>query len=259
MSSLIFDIETIPDADSGRRLYDLKELSDADVVRALEQLQYQKNGSTFLPLYLHKIIVISLLYVSAQDIKIHSLHGEEKKIVKQFFNVLGKYKPQLVSWNGTHFDLPVLHYRSLLHSVVAPCYWEIGEKDRDFRFNNYLNRYHWRHLDLMEILAGYDRYTAAPLDKIAKLIGAPGKCGIDGSQVWDFYQQDKLEDIVNYCEADVVNTYLVYLRFQLMRGEFSAEKHYQSRHQLYQLLGTAEHQHLDSFIDHSFIENDPTL
>ncbi|MBC6414587.1 MAG: 3'-5' exonuclease [Chromatiales bacterium] len=247
MSTLIFDIETIPDADSGRRLHDFKDLSDADVVRALEQLQYQKNGSTFMPHYLHKIIVISLIHISEQDIKICSLKGEEDEIVKQFFKGLAKYTPQLVSWNGKRFDLPVLHYRSLLHKVAAPEYWEIGDNINNFRYNNYFNRYHWRHLDLMDVLAGYDTYAAAPLDKISKLIGTPGKGGVDGSQVWDFYQQGKLDEIVNYCETDVVNTYLVYLRFQLIRGKLTHQKHDDHCQQLYQLL--ENYQHLQHFIE----------
>ena len=249
MNTLIFDIETIPDAESGRRLHDLQDLSDADVVRALEQLQYQKNGSTFMPHYLHKIIVISLIHVSEKDIKICSLSGEEKEIVQQFFQGLEKYKPQLVSWNGKRFDLPVLHYRSLLHRVAAPSYWEIGDNVNNFRYNNYFNRYHWRHLDLMDVLAGYDSYAAAPLDKIAKLIGAPGKGGIDGSQVWDFYQQEKLEDIVNYCEADVVNTYLVYLRFQFIRGKLSGTSYDDSLKQLHQVLEQPQYKHLHHFVD----------
>ena len=249
MDTLIFDIETIPDADSGRRLYDFKDLSDEDVVRALEQLQYQKNGSTFMPHYLHKILVISLIHVSGQEIKICSLKGEEKEIVRQFFVGLEKYRPELVSWNGKRFDLPVLHYRCLLHRVVSPSYWETGDNETNFRYNNYFNRYHWRHLDLMDVLAGYNSYAVAPLDKIAKLIGAPGKSGIDGSRVWDFYLQGKLEEIINYCEADVVNTYLVYLRFQLIRGKLTPEHHDKDLKRLYRLLGGAEYKHLHRFIE----------
>ena len=249
MDTLIFDIETIPDAEGGRRLYDFEKLSDADVVRALEQLQYQKNGSNFMPHYLHKIIVISLIHVSEREIKICSLKGEEKEIVRQFFKGLEKYQPQLVSWNGKRFDLPVLHYRCLLHRVAAPSYWEIGDIKTNFRYNNYFNRYHWRHLDLMDVLAGYDSYAAAPLDKIAKLIGAPGKSGIDGSRVWDFYLQGKHEEIVNYCEADVVNTYLVYLRFQLIRGKHTPARHDECIEQLREMLKQPQYKHLHQFIE----------
>ena len=64
----------------------------------------------------------------------------------------------------------------------------------------------------------YTPKNNAPLDALAKLCGFPGKLGMDGSQVWPQYREGKLEDIRRYCETDVMNTYLVYCRFQKMRG-----------------------------------------
>jgi len=57
-----------------------------------------------------------------------------------------------------------------------------------------------RHLDLMDLLAMYTGRANAPLDELAKLIGFPGKLGMDGSKVWEAYQQGKLAEIRNYCE-----------------------------------------------------------
>ncbi len=125
---------------------------------------------------------------------------------------------RLVSWNGSGFDLPVLHYRGLIHGVQCARYWDQGEDDKEFKWNNYISRYHSRHLDLMDLLAMYTGRANAPLDELAKLIGFPGKLGMDGSQVWEAYQQGRLDEIRNYCETDVANTYLVFARFQLMRG-----------------------------------------
>src|SRR5690606_1633672 len=90
----------------------------------------------------------------------------------------------------------------------------------DFRFNNYVNRYHTRHLDLMDVLSMFQPRASAPLDEIARLIGAAGKLGMDGARVWDQFQAGGIGRIRNYCETDVVNTYLVYCRFQRMRGVF---------------------------------------
>jgi hypothetical protein len=92
---------------------------------------------------------------------------------------------------------------------------------KDFKWNNYINRYHMRHIDLMDVLAKHNGRANAPLDALAKLCGFPGKMGMDGSQVWPAYQAGQLEQIRQYCETDVVNTYLVYCRFQQMRGGFS--------------------------------------
>ncbi len=251
MSMLVFDIETIPDIASGRRLHGLDEdkVADEDVARALEQLQYQKSGHTFLPPYLHKIVVISVLFVSGRDITIKSLSGDEADIVKDFFNGLEHYTPQLVSWNGTRFDLPVLHYRALLHGISARRYWELGDGDRDFRFNNYLSRFHWRHIDLMDVLAAYDARATAPLDVIAKMIGLPGKQGMDGAAVWEHFAAGKIREICDYCEIDAVNTYLVYLRFELMRGNIGGKKYHTRCEELSLLLQQSDKQHLRDYAD----------
>src|SRR5205085_1665259 len=94
--------------------------------------------------------------------------------------------------------------------------------DRDFKFNNYLNRYHTRHLDVMEVLAQFQSRASAGLDAIARLCGFPGKVGMAGSEVAAAVAQGRLHEVRGYCECDVLNTYLVYQRFRLMRGEIDA-------------------------------------
>jgi predicted PolB exonuclease-like 3'-5' exonuclease len=146
-------------------------------------------------------------------------------LIERFFDGLDKYTPDLVSWNGAGFDLPVLHYRSLLHSVTAARYWETGDSDSSFRYSNYLSRFHWRHIDLMDVLSGFQGRGRASLDDVATLLGFPGKIGMHGSQVWEVYLQGGIERIRAYCETDVLNTYLVFLRFQLLRGHLNAAEH----------------------------------
>src|ERR671929_144496 len=118
-----------------------------------------------------------------------------------------------------------LRDRGLQHGVVAGKYWDLGEDDREFKFNNYIGRYHMRHLDLMDLLAMYQPKNNAPLDAMAKLCGFPGKLGMDGSKVYEQYPQGKVEDIRRYCETDVMNTYLLYCRFQKMRGGFTEHEY----------------------------------
>ena len=119
----------------------------------------------------------------------------------------------------------MLHYRGLIHHVKAPRYWDTGEDNRDFKWNNYISRYHARHLDLMDLLSLYQLRAAAPLGDLALLMGLPGKLGMDGAGVWDAYQAGKVAEIRNYCETDVVNTYLIFLRFQLMRGALTDQQY----------------------------------
>ena len=226
---LVFDIETVPDIAGLRRLHELDAaMPDGEVAEMAFQLRRQTTGSDFLPHYLHRVLVISCALQERDHFRVWSLGsaGEsEGEIIQRFFDGIEKYTPQLVSWNGGGFDLPVLHYRGLMHGVKASRYWDMGEDDRDFKWNNYISRYHQRHLDLMDLLALYQARANAPLDALAQLMGLPGKLGMDGSAVWGAYQAGRLEDIWRYCETDVVNTYLVYLRFQQMRGALTRAQH----------------------------------
>ena len=133
-----------------------------------------------------------------------------------------RYAPDLVSWNGSGFDLPVLHYRALRHGVQAPRYWEVGDADREYKWNNYLGRFHWRHVDLMDVLAGYQHRGRASLDQTAVLLGFPGKLGMSGDKVWEKWLAGGIREIRDYCETDVLNTWLIYLRFEFMRGNLDA-------------------------------------
>lgn len=228
---LVFDIETIPDLEACRKLYHLNDLSDEDTLKAANILRREKVGHDFLPLHLQKIVAISVVLAENNTHKIWSigeLESDEKTLIQRFFAGIDKLTPVLVSWNGSGFDLPVLHYRALLHGVSASRYWEMGEKQSDFKWNNYLNRYHYRHLDLMDVLAAYQNKAFAPLDELATLLGFPGKMGMHGSKVFEAYQQGQLDAIRNYCETDVLNTYCVYLRFECMRGVFSETAYQQT-------------------------------
>lgn len=220
---LVFDIESIPDMAGLRALRAAEPgITDEQVYAAWLAERKEHGQSDFLPLYLQRILVISCVFRNAEGLRIHSFVDRdghsEGKVIQTFFNTLEKHVPQLVSWNGGGFDLPVLHYRGLQHGVVADKYWDLGDDDRDFKWNNYISRYHMRHLDLMDLLALYQPKNNAPLDAMAKLCGFPGKLGMDGSAVYPAYLDGKLEDIRRYCETDVMNTYLLYCRFQKMRG-----------------------------------------
>jgi predicted PolB exonuclease-like 3'-5' exonuclease len=219
---LVFDIETVPDIGGLRRLRpDSLELSDAEVAERAFAERRERTGHDFLPLHLHRVIAISCVLRNDAGFRvgsIGSLGDSEGFLIQAFFGMIDRHSPQLVSWNGGGFDLPVLHYRGLLAGVSAARYWELGVDDRDFRFNNYIGRYHTRHIDLMDLLAMYQPRASAPLDELAKLAGFAGKLGMEGARVWDAYRAGGLEQIRNYCETDVLNTYLLFNRFQKMRG-----------------------------------------
>jgi predicted PolB exonuclease-like 3'-5' exonuclease len=229
-SVLVFDIETIPDVAGLRALRGSDAaLSDAEVFAAEQAARKEAGKADMLPLYLQRVLVISCVFRNAKGLTVQSFVDrsgrDEGAIIQTFFDKIEKHQPQLVSWNGGGFDLPVLHYRGLAHGVRADKYWDMGEDDREYKWNNYISRYHTRHLDLMDLLALYQPRASAPLDAMARLCGFPGKLGMDGSQVYPAYLDGKLEDIRRYCETDVMNTWLVYCRFQKMRGGFTDAEH----------------------------------
>ena len=251
MNVMVFDIETVPDVESGRRLNAFDGLNDAEIAEALFAQRRLKTGSDFLPHYLHRICAISVVFRSRDTFKVWSLgelESDEKELVQRFFDGIDRYTPTLVSWNGGGFDLPVLHYRALKHAIAAPRYWEIGQDDQSFRYNNYLSRFHWRHTDLMDALSGYQARAVAPLDQVATMLGFPGKMGMSGAKVWDHYQQGDLKGIRDYCETDVLNTYLVYLRFELMRGHLTPEGYETECQVVRDALANSEESHLREFL-----------
>ncbi len=219
---LVFDIETIPDVAGLRRLRaEWRDLADAEVAECAFEERRGKGGSDFLPLYLQRIVAISCVLRNDAGFRVGSIgaaRDSEAALIQSFFGMIDRHTPQMVSWNGSCFDLPVLHYRGLLAGVSAARYWELGADDTDFRYNNYIGRYHTRHIDLMDVLAMYQSRANAPLDVLSRLAGYPGKLGMDGSQVWQAYCDGQIEQIRSYCETDVVNTYLLFNRFQRMRG-----------------------------------------
>jgi predicted PolB exonuclease-like 3'-5' exonuclease len=224
--TLVFDLETIPDIEGLRRLNGWgNEVPDTEVAQRAFAARKELTGSDFLPLHLQRVAVVGCVFRDDQGFRVRCLgqaDDPEHVLLSGFFKTIERYTPKLVSWNGNGFDLPVLHYRSLIHGVVAPRYWDTGDDDREFRYNNYLSRYHTRHVDLMDVLAKHNGRGNAPLDDLAKLCGFPGKLGMDGSQVWHAWTQGQAQEVRAYCETDVVNTWLVYCRFRLLRGELDA-------------------------------------
>ena len=251
MHCFSFDIETVPDVEFGRRFWDLEGLPDEDVATVMMFKQQQKTGSDFLSLHAQRIVAISVTFRTADTFKVWTLGDEssdEAEIVQRFFDGIERYTPDLVSWNGSGFDLPVLHYRALKHNIQAPRYWEMGENDRDFKWNNYMSRFHWRHVDLMDVLAGFQPRGRASLDQMAVLLGFPGKLGMSGGKVWETFEGGGIREIRDYCETDVLNTWLVYLRFEFMRGHLDKTERDREYALVRQTLEAMNQPHLNAFL-----------
>ena len=252
MNILVFDIETVPDIETGKKIYNLDGLDDADVVQVMFSQRRQETGNEFLKHYLHKVVAISVVLRSANKLSVWSL-GEtdsgERDIIQRFHDGIDKYTPTLITWNGRGFDLPVIHYRTLYHGITAARYWETGGDDQGFKWNNYLNRFHERHTDLMDVLSGYEGRAVARLTEIASMLGFPGKMGMSGDKVWGSYQAGDIKGIRNYCETDVLNTYLIYLRYELMRGNKTSQAYENECERLREYLKEEDNPHFNEFLD----------
>lgn len=219
---LVFDIETVPDVTAAQRLYpDIADLSEADALTKLIELRQAEVGNPFLPLPLHKIVCLSVLWVANGKMTLKTLslnQHSEGEILQTFFNSIDK-NPQLVSWNGKGFDIPVMTYRALAHRLSAPrLYNELG----DMKYNNYVNRYHDRHIDLMIKLAMSS--TLQKLDVVSSVCGFAGKQDIDGYDVVPMVTAGEWDKLTTYCESDVLNTWLIFLRYQVLTGKMSFEQ-----------------------------------
>ena len=245
-SILCFDIETIPDVEGIKKLgLAPSGLSDKDVVAHITKERLKKGQSEFLPHYLQRVWVIGCLFKDDRGLKISCIESshlnlndksgsinscfvsdlDEESRIKKFFNIIEKYSPTLISWNGKGFDIPVLNYRAIIHGISAPSFWDQGESNKENKFNNYLNRYHRKHLDLMDVLSNFSSRSFASLDHMARLSGFPGKLGEEGGNVWSQFLSGKEIEVKGYCETDVVNTYLMYLQYLKLIGSVSKEEY----------------------------------
>lgn len=261
MPLMVFDIETVPDSNIGReKLSPIKDLDEQSIMHAMIKCHKQQqsiNGigypSGMLPLYMHKVVAISVLIRTRDKIMVWSLGDEssqEEEIISRFFSGIDKYTPELISWNGTGFDLPVLNHRALMYGISSSKYWDQGTLDNNYKWNNYLNRYHQRHIDVMDVLAMHQPRANAPLNDIAVKLGAPGKMGLSGNMVMDMYIKGDITTIRNYCETDVINTFLTYLAFSKIRNH-NSEHSLEEEHQVLRDYLTREKKpHFDEFLEY---------
>lgn len=225
--TLVFDIETLTDLKAGAHLHHL-DLPDDDLEQALTKLRRQEAGIDFQRLPLHEIVCISGLWIDENGLRLFSLSQEqfsEAELLQKFLSVFDKKHPTLVSWNGSQFDLPVILFRAMYHGLSAPGLFDQGELDTQKRFNNYQNRYHHRHIDLMDVMAMFNGRNFQKLDDVACVLGFPGKRGKSGYHVPEYVHQQEWLKLTSYCEGDVLNTWLIYLRWQLLKGQVSLGEH----------------------------------
>lgn len=243
----VFDIETIPDTNAAKRLLDL-QTDDKNLLReglTNYHLKITDGKNSFLRQPFWQVVSISFLeaeivrdfggqeFYQIKDIRSGGdLVSTEADLVRGFFSHLKKNLSRLVSFNGKSFDLPVLKYAAMKHEVEAAWLYKTGDK-----WNNYNQKFSldW-HCDLADAFSDFGASAKVKMNELCAAFGLPGKIGVDGSQVMQMFDDGKLQEIRNYCETDVINTYLLYLTYQHHNGSMSKESFVKCKKNLKEFL-----------------------
>jgi len=244
----VFDIETIPDTHLLAQTFGFSG-SEIEICTQAFDYQAQKSGSEFLPIPFHRIISISSVLCDefghfikvgnfglkasekfAQEkgeLDSQTLDSLESGILKDFWEWFNTKQPNLVSFNGRGFDMVALTLRAMRYHIQAHAYFETDNPQYNKnKWENYRQRYSERfHTDLLDSLGGFGAVRGLSLDSVCKMCGIVGKYDMSGSQVYEvffdpaFGRKEALDKIQEYCQSDVLNTYWLYLKYLLLKGE----------------------------------------
>jgi predicted PolB exonuclease-like 3'-5' exonuclease len=231
-----FDLEWVPDPATGRAAYDLQaEMPDGEVVEEM----WRRGGATeedprpYLKTVLCRIVSIAAVIRAKRadgsvELVLHSLPEDttepssEAEMISRFLGRVGKDRPQLVGYNSSGADLPILLQRGVAAGISAADFCKRPEKP--WQGSDYFPRYGDDHIDLMDVLGGTGRGRPS-LNELATASGIPGKMGTDEGEVVDLWSSGEYQRIAEYNRCDALTTYLLWLRTAHFAGFFSDEQY----------------------------------
>jgi predicted PolB exonuclease-like 3'-5' exonuclease len=232
MMVCIFDCETIPDIELLRREFDLQSFSDdyEATLKAQEIYAQEHGGSTFLPVPFHKTVALSAVIADeyGKFVKVGDFGNgsdRERDIIEHFFGFIEKKNPRLVSFNGRGFDMPMLLVRAMKYNLSFPAWFDQNNRALNkTKWENYRQRYAEEfHTDLYDSLGGFGAVRNLKLDLVCSMAGLPGKYDVSGDRVTELYYSGEIDRIREYCRSDVLNTYWLWLKYELLRGSLTIE------------------------------------
>lgn len=196
-------------------------------LRAMEIFK-EKTGSEFLPVCFHRVVSISAVMADGfgRFLRVSTLDGEnERDKIAKFLAFIEDFNPRLVSFNGRGFDLPMIMARAMCYDLSAAAYFETNDRDNNkSKWENYRSRYDGRfHLDLLDHISDFGAVRGLKLDHICASVGLPGKYDVHGDQVLQLYYGGEQAKIDEYCRSDVLNTYWLFLKYELLRGKITKD------------------------------------
>ena len=266
---LAFDIEWIPDPESGKVVYELPEnMSDEEVM----EVMWEKGGASeedpmpFLKLALSRIVSISMVFRksgsdgSVSKLHLHSIPSiptsnedcSERRIIEDFFKILNKYKPQLVGYNSSGSDIPILAQRMIKHGLEGGFFTK--RPNRPWEGADFFARGSDWNVDLMRCASAQGRGASMPsLHEISVVSGIPGKMeGVYGGLVAPMWLEGRLDEIVAYNECDALTTYLLWLRMAHSVGHFDSSQYVEEQTLLRDLVekesAKPEREHLSDYL-----------
>ncbi|MGM0623807.1 MAG: 3'-5' exonuclease [Campylobacterota bacterium] len=229
----VFDCETVPDYALIQKTFELPQgLSEYESLVHAQKMHEDKTGTTFLPLPYHRVVALSAVIADdyGKFLKVGDFGKEddsEEAIISHFFEFIEKDNPKLVSFNGRSFDMPMLLIRAMKYDLSLHAFFDnsnpqIGKT----KWDNYRQRYsEGFHTDLMDSLSQFGAARGLKLDTLCSMMDIPGKYDVSGDQVMELFYEEKIEKIKEYCQSDVLNTYWLFLKYQMLRGDLTKE-HY---------------------------------
>lgn len=254
---IVFDIETIPDVEACSNLLGVTPQTLLEQRHLLKQyhLEVTNGRNEFLRQPFHQVVAISVVLLTASyhdKTRQYSFKKvgtfckdkeyQESLLIASFFDYIQKHSPVLVSFNGKGFDLPVLKYRAMKYGISCTKFYEDARKYQ-YRYNIEWN------CDLLDVLSDFGSSARIKLNEVCAILGFPGKVGIDGSKVTPMFDKGQLLEIQNYCETDVINTTLVFLRYKLHIGEISRQSYNQTITEIMDFLDNSNEDYLQEFRD----------
>lgn len=244
----IFDIETVPDTELLARDFLESDAKSSQLCEMAMAKQKEKSGSDFLPVAYHRIVSIASVITDEYGhfIKVGNfgkkdeigicgdINAIEKNLIEDFLKFFNRSQPKLVSFNGRGFDLPTIMLRAMRYNLCATAYYEQDNPTfNKSKWENYRQRFSERfHTDLLDSLGHFGLIRSLRLDSVCSTLGIPGKYDMNGSDVYKIYYDEtinfdeKMAKIDEYCQSDVLNTYWVYLKYELLKGELALEDYY---------------------------------
>jgi len=218
-------------SDRGYLVLDIETIIDPEL--PISTKMEQQPPSLPPPPY-HQVVVIGLLWMDSnyRVVRVGAI-GEPKgepQMLRDFVRFVEEKKPDLVSYNGRGFDLPVIASRCLKHGIPFRHYFQA--KDVRYRYSTA------GHFDLMDFMSDFGASRAVSLDVMAKSIGLPGKVGVDGKDVGPMVHQGRIAEVEAYCLCDVAQTTGLFLRVQLVRGAIEPAAYREAMQSLIDLMGS---------------------